>query len=731
MKLLERIDKAFVEFQKEVPDFEYVEFIISYDFWEHTVLDSYEGECFKVSFIERKDMRDLGVNYSIGTHALYYSKAKFKGIKSYNFNSAFLREFLSESQNKDNLYQLGIIMRRAMKKHYLENYAIKWTNKLKNNTFLEIDFPKKEFIDPKYLNIYSLNSSHMFDLTNFHSESRDENIFNSIVYLMKDHTLNKDAFVLDDEGNIPEEDMLNLEGAKEIVSERRANSIASSRYWTLFVLIDEIEADVKVYETHEADEVEYDKPASKEEKYRLYVPNLNRGYINRARTYLDLSGRDVSEFSRCYITGRLLITPNYTHHYQGFFNVSSKAHYNHIFGNNFNFFDYNKEYLKPVSMIISKDIEEMVNSDIVSQACTICNSTEYKGVSKEAYDIVIDKYPSLGIHYSSVMSTLVDEILNKVSRGEDYVCASCHHFKETVVEVVPDVRFIKDDWTYSLLSDELGIEPPSSPSIFDLQSWDYEPYSLQFISNKFEKITDRKLYMGVEIEMEEGGSSSRNARALLSVLTKGKHHAYAMTDGSLCDGIEIATMPATLQAHMDPDEFDYETFFKLALKLDYRSHDAGGCGIHVHINRNFFGNSSPERLTRGGYMALILENNWAEIENFSRRNYEQMSEWSKKKDVKYLVENSGYNVREALQEEYGYDKYVAFNINKNNTFEIRVFKGTLRKTTYFAILQFVHNLAHIVKNLESIEDADGVIFDDIINYKKFAELDRYCRERNL
>lgn len=109
----------------------------------------------------------------------------------------------------------------------------------------------------------------------------------------------------------------------------------------------------------------------------------------------------------------------------------------------------------------------------------------------------------------------------------------------------------------------------------------------------------------------------------------GSDFTYAMHDGSLDYGFEIATMPATLRYHQEVPR--YEKAFELAKILEYRSHDTDSCGLHVHMNRRFFGASRSVQNIKAAFMALILERNWEEVIRFSRRNYHSVEEWADKK----------------------------------------------------------------------------------------------------
>jgi hypothetical protein len=205
---------------------------------------------------------------------------------------------------------------------------------------------------------------------------------------------------------------------------------------------------------------------------------------------------------------------------------------------------------------------------------------------------------------------------------------------------------------------------------------------------------------------------------------------YAMHDGSLSDGFEMATMPATLNYHMN--YINYKDAFDVASALGYRAHDTRTCGLHVHINRRFFGSAKATQGIKAAFMTLILERNWSEMVKFSRRDYHHIEEWANARDLSDDVysDDTDSEIVGKFYDKYD-DKYVAVNTQHSNSFEIRIFRGTLRYETYIATLQFVSNLAHIAKECTTLTRAQQITFDDIVNYNRYPELVNYLATRGM
>lgn len=257
-----------------------------------------------------------------------------------------------------------------------------------------------------------------------------------------------------------------------------------------------------------------------------------------------------------------------------------------------------------------------------------------------------------------------------------------------------------------------------------IQEYDYEP-NLQFHGDK----TD--LHLGVELEIDKGGESHHNAALLQPIL--GWKHAYFMHDGSINDGFEIGFMPMTLDyAESIKDRFT--DALNLASHLGYKSHNTSSCGLHVHFDRIFLGASRKTQNQKASYLAIIMERNWEKFVQFSRRNYDRVDQWAKKMDFvnDIYADDTEDDAQDKFSEKYGNgDKYVALNTAHYNTYELRIFRGTLKPETLFATMQFVDNLVRISKDCTTLAKAQQITFADIIDYKHHKELIEYVNTRGI
>jgi hypothetical protein len=153
------------------------------------------------------------------------------------------------------------------------------------------------------------------------------------------------------------------------------------------------------------------------------------------------------------------------------------------------------------------------------------------------------------------------------------------------------------------------------------------------------------------------------------------------------------------------------------------------------MSRKFFGKDSKIQLYKGAIMALVLERHWDNFVRFSRRRYNRIEQWANKKDMLMRMpkDATSDDVEKSFISSYGFDKYVALNTTKSATFELRIFKSTLKPSTIKATLQLVHNFAHWVK-ANDLAAAQTVEFEDIINYQPHKELTEYwqvAKEREI
>ena len=279
------------------------------------------------------------------------------------------------------------------------------------------------------------------------------------------------------------------------------------------------------------------------------------------------------------------------------------------------------------------------------------------------------------------------------------------------------------------------------------------PRSLNF--GKFDS-ESTPLYMGIELEVDtstrnrddmddeeytdddqryDQDNHNYNSNYALHIMGGGKDTIFTKTDGSLNNGFEIVSHPMTLAKHLRT--MQWQKGMEFLTKMGYKSHNTSTCGLHIHINRNFFGSKSVQGIN-GAKIAYLLEKNRNDVVKFTRRRSEELERWARFGDMTRWFNSATPRTKSmlstAFRSQYSpRNKYVALNTIHSETFEFRIFKGTLNFGTLVASMQFVDNLARIVKDIPNndtmFEALDKIKFDDIINYRPYAELTAYWDKR--
>ena len=236
----------------------------------------------------------------------------------------------------------------------------------------------------------------------------------------------------------------------------------------------------------------------------------------------------------------------------------------------------------------------------------------------------------------------------------------------------------------------------------------------------------QNFFMGVELEIDEGSDRYKCA-ADLNELGRDESLFYLKEDGSLGNsGIEIVTHPATLNYHLN--SFPWTDIAAIARQHAYHSHDAGTCGLHVHVSRKALGADTATQEATIAKIILMVDRFWDKLSVFSRRNLDR-SQWAQKPnaDIK-----QGDLLPVAIQKAKGTNttRYHAVNLQNYNTIEFRIFRGTLNVDTIKATLQLVNNLCYFAKR-DDLRRCLGAKWKTVVNCKKYPELEAYLASRHL
>ena len=237
---------------------------------------------------------------------------------------------------------------------------------------------------------------------------------------------------------------------------------------------------------------------------------------------------------------------------------------------------------------------------------------------------------------------------------------------------------------------------------------------------------DGDLYMGLELEVDNGKN--------MGVVTGGIYNltdqVYLKHDSSLTDmGFEIVSHPATLEYHLN--HLGWNKIIELCLDNGYRSHETSTCGLHIHVNRTFFGETEVEQDLNIAKLIILINKWWDRyIVPFSRRNLSQLDRWAAKPEIELSEYDSETEIIDIVKRSKNTGSYQGINLMNENTVELRMFKGTLKISTLFATIQFVDTVCRYAKKTGLAEICTA-------NWKKlftsgsFDELSTYLKNKEL
>ena len=217
---------------------------------------------------------------------------------------------------------------------------------------------------------------------------------------------------------------------------------------------------------------------------------------------------------------------------------------------------------------------------------------------------------------------------------------------------------------------------------------------------------ENTLFMGMELEVERSRKSSNSVSVIAHDALRGLDgNAIVVSDGSLTDGFEMVSIPATLGYH--------ETIWKPFLRSDIRKHIVSymreSCGIHIHMSKECFSATAL-----GKFVNFINSpHNTKFIDTIAQR---RSGHYCSRADVPVT---SGLN-RDVLidKEKVRHGKYTSVNLTKPHTIEVRIFKGTLAFPQVMKNFEFCHALHKYVTFHASINPVKSLFFEHFCSWIK-------------
>lgn len=258
---------------------------------------------------------------------------------------------------------------------------------------------------------------------------------------------------------------------------------------------------------------------------------------------------------------------------------------------------------------------------------------------------------------------------------------------------------------------------------------DYDDYYVHYYEYKPSPVFhgEGSLFMGVELETDctNGHYDRGNCSEELYKISDGENLFYQKYDCSLSDGIEVVTHPCTLDYHLK--EFPWEKIAEISLENGMCSHNAGTCGMHVHVNRTAFGSNPTEQDLTIAKVMLWFDRHWNNVYRFSRRTRHTI-QWGDRPSAGFEPTDDAEAVVKKSKEAGRHRGCV--NLLNTNTVEFRVFRGSLKINTIKATLQFVSNIINYAKS-RTLPEVQNSTWEDAVDIVTFPELTAYLDERGL
>ena len=195
------------------------------------------------------------------------------------------------------------------------------------------------------------------------------------------------------------------------------------------------------------------------------------------------------------------------------------------------------------------------------------------------------------------------------------------------------------------------------------------------------------------------------AHAIIDNTGLEKDEVFFETDGSLDNGFEIISQPHTIDAFYEKTD-SWKKMLDILSDATFKSHNAGTCGLHIHVSKTWFGSTERQQNFNIGKIYKFFDTYWEDLCKASRRDTSSTYFCSKNRtNIKYREENRRHKTEShawQAQAKYDHDTrhdseshHRALNNSNYGTFEIRLGRGTLNKASFFAWIDLVLT---IIKN---------------------------------
>ncbi len=226
-----------------------------------------------------------------------------------------------------------------------------------------------------------------------------------------------------------------------------------------------------------------------------------------------------------------------------------------------------------------------------------------------------------------------------------------------------------------------------------------------FVEADWGETPKTKLCIGMELEL-----ATSNSKKILQILNESqlKNKVLVFSDESIKTSdrfsydCEIVTSPLTYDEHKN---IKYKNILQEIKKIS-RSSERYNCGIHLHVNKNFFGSERK------------INNLRKKMIDFFDENSTKLKKFSGRKDFYYCRFPNDFDFT------LGSSKYRCINFNHTETIEFRIFVGTLDHKKIQKSIDFVNCFCLFFKQNSKKQKLDWTSFIEFCDTNN-REMARY------
>lgn len=197
------------------------------------------------------------------------------------------------------------------------------------------------------------------------------------------------------------------------------------------------------------------------------------------------------------------------------------------------------------------------------------------------------------------------------------------------------------------------------------------------------------LVFGVELEMEPRNCSGRDLITKLGGSDQRGKNFILKHDGSLQDGVELVTMPFTLEQHKEEKAIRWKKLLTSVAGKAMSGAHTDRCGMHIHINK-----AALSALTIGKMLVFLNSEDLAPlITTIAQRGSGHYCE----RDTKKITD--GVKTSD--------NRYDIMNVSGSHpTCEIRMFRGNLKVERVYKNIEFCHALVQYARQtgMQDLQD---------------------------